>query len=346
MSGYKSPMVLVGSPEYHEIVNRRELGVLYLMLNLPTTCSLRCRKCALGGSSRESGPALSPRERAKVIANASLAGIKTLVIIGKGEPTENFSTMIDTISVASESGMGTIMFTTANRLDREQAEFYATHDVSTIVSLDSLDSETYRWLTGNGDLSGVLNNLRILREVYSKHGPHPLGKKKLVRLGINTTVCSQNVNELERIGAFAGEDMQFVANPPMRRGRVRKEQQWSRLVNIRPNTRAVASVDEYGTLQEAAEKYSSTGGHSSLTSGVCGYFHRGIGVDDDGEFLTCGYADETAGRLGNARNATPEDIAEVNSRVRAAYASYSGQIGYAPSCPVRAPDFHRLVELL
>lgn len=339
MGDYKAQTILLGSPEYHESVSLSDTEPLYLMLNLPTTCSLRCRKCALGGQGRKLGPLLSSAERAGIIANASFWGIKTLVITGNGEPTENFLLMKETISVAHACAMSTIMFTTAARLDMEQARFYATHNVSVIVSLDSLNSQIYRWLTGNGDLDRVLENIRGLREVYGEYPAGSINGKNVLRLGVNVTVSRQNIGELSVIKDFCGGDMQLVVNPPMRRGRLQKDRQWSQIVED------ASKLDEaYESLEAAAQEFSSTGGHSSLTDGVCGYFYRGVSVDTDGEFLTCSYAGETGGKLGSAKRAPPVAFGSVNRQVRSLFRTFTGQIGRTPSCPIRDPDFDKLVK--
>lgn len=329
-----SPTVLVGSPEYWELCGVSDNAPLYLMMNLPTECSLRCRKCGLTNAGREKGPDITGAERVAVVNAAAMAGLKTLAIIGNGEPTENFDIISEVIDAAHVVGMTTIFFTTTNRLTEEQAQFYATHGASIFVSLDSVRANDYRYLTGNGDWNRVRENIALLRRVYSRHTPTPMNGRILVRLGVNVTVCERNVDQLAEIREFAsGGDMQFVANPPMRRGRMANGRQWER------------AVQSYARLENAARATSETGGHSSVENGVCAYFARGVSVDTDGQFLTCGYAGETGAKLPNARDATIDNFLVVNTRIRSAYTALSATLGHAPSCPVR-DGYDELVRLL
>jgi len=63
------------------------------------------------------------------------------------------------------------MFTTALGINKEQAEFYRDHDVTIFVSLDSLDPDTYKRLTGTGDLAKTLENIQLLRDIYYNRRP-------------------------------------------------------------------------------------------------------------------------------------------------------------------------------
>lgn len=338
MENRKPSKVLLGSPEYHKLTSPVGDGPLFITINLPTSCSFGCIKCALSCMEREVGEPLTTEERTRIIKNASRSGIRTLVVIGNGEPTENFTTTEETIAAAHGSGMSTILFTTANRMDEAQARFYASHNVSLFISLDSLNPAMYRWLTGRGDLANTLENIRGLRRIYRDTGIEKIGSQQITRLGVNTTVSVQNINELDAIRTFC-EDMLFVANPPMRRGRLGSKRAWSLLV-----TRD--GVEQYEELKQVAERFSETGGHSSLTEGVCGYFSRGVGVDIDGEFISCGYARETGGRYGNAREAKPEDFVKRHAHVRAAFDRFCQITGRRPSCPVRDKDLGLFASLL
>ena len=158
--------VLKGMPEFLEMHEDREQLEAdkhpdYLMMNLETSCSYKCIKCAKPGSNRKMGQPLSINERKNVLDMATDVGIKELVIVGAGEPssTNNFEKIVRPVLEAThERGMGTVMFTTGFGIDREQAEFYRDNDVTVFISLDSLDPDIYKKLTGTGDLYKVLKN--------------------------------------------------------------------------------------------------------------------------------------------------------------------------------------------
>ena len=341
----KPAKVLRGMPEFFEMREGKEQMETdkhpdYLMMNLETNCSYGCDKCALAELNRGKGPSLSLEERKFFLEVANNAGVKELVIIGDGEPTllKNFTKIIKPLfEFAHEKGMGTVMFTTAVGIDKKQAEFYRDHDITVFVSLDSLNPDVYRKLTKTGDLNRVLKNIQILRDVY-KDTPEILPDgRKLIRLAINVTIQKGNVNELEKIKEFAGDDMQFIVNAPMPQGKFRIYKNWEEFVGD-------GNLEKFKQL--ASEK-SETGSHSSVAEGACSYFNRGISVDSDGQLLTCGYASESAHHLGNVREGiTPEKLIEHYQEMRKKYMEWCQKIGRKPSCPLRDDDYENYIESL
>ncbi|MEK7511953.1 MAG: radical SAM protein [Patescibacteria group bacterium] len=334
-----TPKILKGSPEFFESKEKDEKedkNPIYLMMNLETKCSYRCPKCALPGYRRNMKEPLSLEQRKKLIIKAREIGIKELVIVGAGEPTEHFDeTIKPVIEAAHHEGIGTIMFTTTSHLTREQAEFYRDHDVSIFVSLDSIDSVTYKELTGTGNLEQVLENIQMLKKVFGETNEQVNGKK-VVRLGINVTVVVQNKEQLDAIKKIAGDEMQFIVNFPIKRGKFKSDLVWQRLVG-----------EHYAELQRLAEEKSDTGGHSSIDEGVCSYFNRGVSVDIDGQMLSCGYASETAHALGSvADDKTLDDLAKHYREIRQKYVRFSEKIGKKPSCPLRDEDYKVYLEEL
>lgn len=330
--------VLRGSPEFFESKEggeREDKGPLYLMMNLETECSYKCPKCCLPGVRPDMGEPLSLEQRKKLLVKASEIGIRELVIVGAGEPTEHFDDIIKSvIGSAHQERMGTIMFTTTSHLTREQAEFYRDHDVSLFVSLDAIDPLTYKELTGEkGNIEQVLKNIQMLKEVYGK-SQEKVNGKEVVRLGINTTVVKQNKGQLDSIKKLAGDEMQFIVNFPIKRGKFKSNIVWERLVG-----------DEYFELQRLAQEKSDTGGHSSIDEGVCSYFNRGVSADVDGQLLSCGYASETAHALGTVTDASTLDkLGELYRDNRARYVEFTKIAGRKPSCPLRDEDYQKFVE--
>ena len=334
-----APKILKGAPEFFESregAEQEDKGPLYIMMNLETKCSYRCPKCALPGYRRDMNEPMSLEQRKKLLTKAGELGIKELVIVGAGEPTEHFDDMMKpVIESAHQEGLGTIMFTTTSHLTREQAEFYKDHDVSIFVSLDAIDPETYQFLTGTGNLEQVLNNIEMLKEVYGQ-ADEEINGKKVVRLGINVTAVKQNADQLDQLREVAGNDMQFIVNFPIRRGKFKSNKVWQELVG-----------DQYDELQRLAQEKSETGGHSSIDEGVCSYFNRGISVDVDGQLLSCGYASETAHSLGTVDDSsTLTELEEHYRDIRARYKKFTEDAGKTPSCPLRDEDYQGFLDEL
>ncbi len=331
--------ILKGRPDYYSLTEPEQSGdndPRYLLFNLETGCSYRCPKCALNGERDKSrGPALSADQRGLIIDRAVEMGIKSLVIAGLGEPTENFSKIREVVETAYERELTSIIFSTLNAVTSEMARFFRDRDVSLIVSLDSLNPKTYRKLTGNGDLEKILRNLTMVRQVY-EDSSFPLQDNKIVRLGINTTIVNDNKEELDSIREFAADDMQFIANSPMKRGRFIKDVLWRNLIG-----------DSYDELAGLAKEKSETGGNSTYCDGVCGYFGRGISVDTDGELMSCVYAGESVDIIQqNVLDMPADQLQTFYLEMRKKYQEFIDKLGYTPPCPVRHPEFSSFLETL
>lgn len=171
----QSPFIYDGTKHAYELLHGREAAEgkagFYAQINLDTGCSYNCPKCALAdcpaakcshkdrqdlpiiSSPSEKSETSEPIEQAEIdrlIKQLAELGTKTLVIIGYGEPSENFDDettkfpdykhrIKPVIETAHESGLKTILFTNASNINEEQAIFYRDHGVSLFVSLDSLD---------------------------------------------------------------------------------------------------------------------------------------------------------------------------------------------------------------
>lgn len=341
----KPAKVLKGMPEFFEMrENKESLEVdknpQYLMMNLETGCPFSCKKCAQPGRNRKMGQPLSLDELKNILDIGANIGVKELVIIGAGEPTspKNFEGIVRPVLEAThEKGMGTIMFTTAFGIDKEQAEFFRDHNVTIFVSLDSLNPDTYRKLTGTGNLAKILENIQILRDTYKDTQEILPDGRKMVRLAVNVTIQRDNVDELDKIKEFAGDDMQFIANIPMPEGKLRTYRSWAELVGNE-------NLEIFKRL--AAEK-SETGSHSSVAEGTCSYFNRGISIDSDGQFLACGYASDSAHYLGNVREGvTSKKLLEHYQEMRKKYMEWCQKIGRKPSCPLRDDDYENYIRSL
>lgn len=302
-------IVLKGSPEYFSL-KAIEQGdeepnlaekPLYLSINLDTPCNLKCEKCALAGE-RIYGEKLNLDEQLETIDKISRMGAKELVIFGNGEPLiqPSFDNMVKPVlETANKEGMGTILFTNLNELTKEQAEFLKKNNVTIFISLDSLNPEIYRSITGGGNLNNVLKNILLLKSVYAKESSIVQGKK-IGEIGVNFTLTRKNEKDLESVKKFAHNNkMQFIANTLMQKGRAKDKEVWEDLTGGEENYKKQLNI---------AKNESDTGGHSSLTEGACGYGHGGISVDIDGQLLVCGYAGETGSYHPNIREMSEGDL--------------------------------------
>lgn len=312
-------MILKGSPDYLDMVACGHEGISYVTVNIPTHCPRRCPQCALSTWCSEGEEVvLLPEERNEAIVKAAEAGAQVLVIIGNGEPLwqpadgrPGFEELVrPVIERASLLGMGTIIFTTLSvSISREQMEILRDNNVSIFVSLHSLDAETYRKATGNGDLCTVLANIERLRAVFGSN--EELNGREVTRLGVNTTVTRLNQGELAKIKEFVHtHGMQFICNPLMPTGLAGNDRVWEMLVGSEAN---------YVEQARLATEYSDTHGQSSIRDGRCSYGYRGIAVDVDGTMMLCGYAHGPDGAMPNVKDMSVDELVEFHRQIKSCW---------------------------
>lgn len=354
--------ILRGMPEYYEAAEEKERqpekDIRYAMLNLPASCVLSCEKCARSEAreqlGREKTPPLTLTEQTRFLDLANEIGAQELVIIGEGEPTQanNWQKLYEPIiEEAHAKGMGTVMFTTAFFMTRKQAEFCHDHNVTIIVSLDSLDNANYydmygldKWDKGGIQERSAKEFIRqpadhlkkkmvMLAEVYADSDKTLPNGRTITRLGLDTTIQNKNVGELGALREFAHQyGIYFVANHLMPEGRAGKYKNWNELVG---------SEENLARHKKLAAQMSDSGGHSSsIRGGACNYFGDGIACSATGELQTCGYASATAHQSENIRDIkSADELRWVVERNRRAYQLWCQAINRQPSCPLRDPDY-------
>jgi cyclic pyranopterin phosphate synthase len=126
-----------------------------LRISLTPACNLKCIYCHAEGEKRP-GDSLSPEEIAEILRVAGEFGIRSVKFTG-GEPTlrKDLVEIVGSVPEAMESSM-----TTNATLLAEIAEDLKSAGLSRVnVSLDSLDPETYKKITGCDRLGEVLEGI-------------------------------------------------------------------------------------------------------------------------------------------------------------------------------------------
>jgi len=184
--------------QVREVIRRGQIATL--SLRLPTPCNLRCVYCYSSPASfletRNGGRALSFSELSDVLHQAARLGMRTLSVVGDGEPLlyrdpdGDFLALVDT---ANRLGASVIVFSNALTLTREQALALNRRDVAFVAKQNSLDPEIQDYLAGRSGSSK-----RLARGIQSLidagfNACHPS------RLAIHTVICRQNYQELPQM---------------------------------------------------------------------------------------------------------------------------------------------------
>jgi MoaA/NifB/PqqE/SkfB family radical SAM enzyme/prolyl-tRNA editing enzyme YbaK/EbsC (Cys-tRNA(Pro) deacylase) len=183
-----------------EILNARETNqLLSFDLELTKACNLKCTYCyAESGQKRENE--LSLEEICAVIDQAVSMGAKKVVVIGGGEPLM-YPHYFEVLERIREVGLDSITFTNGTMITQSVAKkLYDMHE-DIAMKFNSFDEGVQDELAGGiegtgAKIKGALKNL-----VEVGYGSDPSAPK----LALETVVCRQNIDEIERIYHFCRE---------------------------------------------------------------------------------------------------------------------------------------------
>jgi cyclic pyranopterin phosphate synthase len=141
--------------------------ITYLRISITDRCNLRCRYCMPqeGVCKLRHQDVLSYEEIQEIVAAAAELGIKKLRVTG-GEPLVRLGCADLCSRLSAIPGIQEVTLTTNGVLLSEQAAALKQAGVSRVnVSLDTLDADKYKKITGGGDIEKVLQGLEKAREV-------------------------------------------------------------------------------------------------------------------------------------------------------------------------------------
>jgi len=163
-----------------------------LRISITQRCNLKCFYCHKEGEVAP-GTEMTPEEIGRLVSIASGLGMSKLKITG-GEPLvrEDVTRVIE----ACGGSMEEVSLTTNGVLLSEKAQELKEVGLDRVnVSLDSLDKETYRGISGMDTLDRVIEGIRAANQA----GLVPVKINMVMMNGLND-------HELERMIEFAGEE--------------------------------------------------------------------------------------------------------------------------------------------
>jgi len=137
----------------------------YLRISVTDKCDLGCVYCVPGGKPGASDPqdTMDFDEAVRVVSAAVALGVRKVRITG-GEPLLR-PDIIDLVRAFSGAGVSDLSLTTNGlRLDELAVPLRDAGLRRLNISLDSMDPDRYRRITGGGDLSRALGGIRAAEE--------------------------------------------------------------------------------------------------------------------------------------------------------------------------------------
>ena len=150
------PTVPLGATEMRDGFGRE---ITYLRVSITDRCNLRCRYCMPERCGEMHQGLLSDQELQEIVSMAVELGIRKVRITG-GEPLVRRDCPKFCEKLAALPGLEELTLTTNGILLSRQAEALKAAGVRRVnVSLDTLNPEKYRTITGGGDLAQVFRGL-------------------------------------------------------------------------------------------------------------------------------------------------------------------------------------------
>ncbi len=141
--------------------------ITYLRVSITDRCNLRCRYCMPedGVCKLSHQDILRYEEILEIVSMAAELGVKKVRVTG-GEPLVRLGCADLCAGISQIPGIQEVVITTNGILLEQQAEALHRAGVKRVnVSLDTMDPEKYRSITGGGDIQRVLRGIEAARNV-------------------------------------------------------------------------------------------------------------------------------------------------------------------------------------
>jgi MoaA/NifB/PqqE/SkfB family radical SAM enzyme len=187
--------------------------LLTLRIDTNERCNLKCRYCAWD-SERTLTREIDFRLLKKIIGEGERLGIKSVIIIGGGEPTLYYA-FRDLIKYINDKNLIPVLITNATKITAETAAFLDENNASVCIKYDSIDSDVQDYLAGKEGYAAMQKtNLENLFRAYG------VQDEASPRIAISFVITKKNLDDCEKIWRFCRRN-HYIPNPNIfnRRGR-------------------------------------------------------------------------------------------------------------------------------
>lgn len=298
---------------------------IFFGIHLKPACNFRCRKCFIGRQDKlkSKKETLSLIEIFTIIEKAKENGFRVLGITGAGEPLID-NRIFQIIEKAHSLGMTIHIPTNLSLLNRPTAEFMRDHNVTLVLSLDSVEEADFVKRTGTSKetFKQVLENFKMAQQVFQGTKQIEVTSRRTVerfRLAVHMTVDQDNTEQIGRIREMISSDTFFSVS----------------------ELAAEAGCAKRERLKSPDKKFIPTEKHIVVTTDpltgkdVCGFFRFGVDINFDGQILLDAHAIETRKVFPNIRDFSL-DVKKVFDFMRPIKDEFV-QKWISGFCPVRSP---------
>ena len=157
----------IGPAPPEKLIDRHGRTISYLRISVTDRCDLRCRYCMAEQMTFLPKAALLSLEEIAIIAERFIARGVTKIRLSGGEPLvrRDVGQLVKRLGQHVGAGLDELTMTTnGNALAEHALAMVAAGMRRVNVSLDSLDPDTFRYITRHGDVARVIHGIRAARD--------------------------------------------------------------------------------------------------------------------------------------------------------------------------------------
>lgn len=283
----------------------------YLCVNIPPTCNYCCEKCFTWADRQKTDTYIGTLEIIKIIDKGKEMGVKTVAILGEGEPLF-FSETKDIIAHIHKLDMIPLVATNGSLLTKKMVDFLYAKGASIALSLDTLDKKEYKeFCRGSADIDIIKNNLNYARKIFAQ-GIFIKNGYKVYRLAVHMTVTARNYKNLEMIRKFCGDDIYFSCEHIAMIGAANE------------NPKIYGGNKNFKEYKKIVNKTREIMDPMVLTKtgygiNTCCFYYYGFAVGYEGDVMLDTHAVETKGIVGNIKKDSMENLVKKSKIIKDFY---------------------------
>lgn len=266
------------------IVHTRDANkLLTLDIELSRVCNYSCKYCySAAGDKLENE--LSYMELCDVVDQAENLGVRSIVIIGGGEPLL-YPRLKDLILYIFEKQINIVLFTNGAFLNKDMSFFLKEHNVFPVLKVNGISPKTINWLCGNTKAyENFINAVSYLQDAGYTNREETFG--------ISTIICRQNYNEIIPLWKWCRNNNlipYFERLSPQ--GRALRHNMQVSIKELKDIFNKLSELDreEYDILWDAV--------HPPIAGSSCNRHYYSLYIKSNGDVIPCSGIDLPVGNI-------------------------------------------------
>lgn len=257
--------------------------LLTLDLELSRICNYSCKYC-YSSAGDKLDKELSYTELCNIADQAQDLGVRSIVIIGGGEPLL-YPYLRELITYMFEKQINIVLFTNGAFLDKNMSFFLKEHNVFPVLKVNGISPKIINWLTGNAKAyENFINAVSHLQDAGYTRGNGAFG--------VSTIICKQNYSEILPLWRWCRDNKlipYFERLSPQ--GRALKYNMQVTVKELKDIFDKLSELDrkEYDILWDAV--------HPPIAGSSCNRHYYSLYIKSNGDVIPCSGIDYPVGNI-------------------------------------------------